>query len=263
MSNFKSEENRWLSDYFKLLQLPTGKSGVFGFKAGKEMNYASQTDAFLNLAIEGPRIFGSQFTVIKELGELRHIFFPINPSESLVISCADLDMLYYFTIESGKCIIKTEINFMSLKDYPENYVSSRGKEFGKLISRSRTLEEAFQIQAIMSEENSEIRKKKTLKLRTMKENLQSKLESLSYMSASMISICQMITQKFNKEFGLMRCLCTYDKGYINFVDVGGSERILTTMNLGKVEFGPELKKTINKIEDSIEGIVEIPTLPQD
>ncbi|WP_371803681.1 hypothetical protein [Candidatus Lokiarchaeum ossiferum] len=260
LSNFKSEENKWLSDYFKLLKLPTGKSGLFGFKAGQEMNYASQTDAFLNLAIEGPRIFAEQFTVIKELGELRHILFPVNPTESIVISCADLEMLYYFTIESEKCVLKTEINFISLKNYPEKYVSSRGKEFGKLISRSRSLEEALQIQAIMSEEDPEKRKKQTLKLRPMKENLQSQLENLSYMSASLISICQMITKKFNKEFGLTKCLCIYEKGYINLVDIGGSDRILTSINLGKVEFGHDLKKTISKIEDSLEEIVEVPNL---
>ncbi|MHA1602936.1 MAG: hypothetical protein ACTSVU_02800 [Promethearchaeota archaeon] len=256
LKNMATDENKWLTDYFKLLTLSTGKTGLFGFMAGDNMQFTTKADAFLNLAIEGPRIFAGQFSSIKDLGELREIMFPINPNESLVIMCADLDMLYYFTIESIKCKFSSTINMLSLSNFPEKYITSR-KLFGKLISRSRTLDEALTIQEIYQTDNPIKKKHLTENLRDLKENLQDKMDHLSYMSASLISICQMITQKYNQGFGLTKCLCFYENGYINFVDVGGMDQILTSITLSKIDFGQELKKNMGKIEKSIKDIVKM------
>lgn len=258
IKNFDTTENTWLTDYFNLLKLPTGKSGLFGFQFADEVQYASQTDAFLNVAIEGPRIFAGQFTSIEGLGDLREIMFPINPTESLVISCKDLDLLYYFTISSDRCVFKIRENLLSFKDFPEKFISSRKpNEFGKLLSRSRTLKEAQQIQEILRMESEYKKKQAKQQFHTLKVNLQDQMKTLSHISASLITICQMICMKFNREFALTKAVCIYEHGLINLVDVGGAETILTSVTMGTVEYGGTLRKTMEKIEKSLEEIVDI------
>ncbi|TFH28605.1 MAG: hypothetical protein E4G98_05175 [Promethearchaeota archaeon] len=259
ISDFDTTENTWLTDYFNLLKLPTGNSGLFGFQVADEVQFASQTDAFLNLAIEGPRIFAGQFSSIKDLGELREIMFPINPVESLVISCQNLDLLYYFTIASDKCIFKIRENLLSFKDFPEKYITSRkSHEFGKLISRSRTLKEAQQIQDILRQESEYKKKQGKQEYHLLKDQLQEHMNTLSHFSASLITICQMICMKFNREFALTKAICIYEHGLINLVDIGGADQILTSLTMGRVEYGSELRKTMEKIEKSLEELVDIP-----
>ncbi|MHA1519626.1 MAG: hypothetical protein ACTSRK_05530 [Promethearchaeota archaeon] len=259
ISDFDTVENLWLTDYFNLLKLPTGNSGLFGFQMADEVQFASKTDAFLNLAIEGPRIFAGQFTSIKDLGELREVMFPINPVESLVISCKDLDLLYYFTIASDKCVFKIRENLLSFKDFPEKYITSRkSHEFGKLISRSRTLKEAQQIQDILRQESDYKKIHAEQQYELIKEKLQEHMSTLSHFSASLITICQMICMKFNTEFALTKAVCIYEHGLINLVDIGGADHILTSVTMGTVEYGNELRKTMEKIEKSLEELVDIP-----
>lgn len=261
--DFDTSENTWLDDYFKLLKLPTGNSGLFGFHVADEIQYASQTDAFLNLAIEGPRIFAGQFSSIEGLGELREIMFPINPVESLVISCSDLDLLYYFTIESEKCIFKIRENLLSIKNFPEKYISSRkSKEFGKLVSRSRTLQEALLIQELVRETQDFKKKRIRQQLHQVKDDLHTKMENLSQVSASLITICQMICMKFNREFALTKTICIYEHGLINLVDIGGADQILTSVTMGTVEYGSNLRKTMEKIEQSLSEIVDLSQNPE-
>ncbi|MHA1777412.1 MAG: hypothetical protein DRO88_10080 [Promethearchaeia archaeon] len=256
--NFENSENAWLNDYFKLLKLPTGNSGLFGFQVADEIQYASQTDAFLNLAVEGPRIFAGQFSSIEGLGELREIMFPINPVETLVISCKDLDLLYYFTIESEKCIFKIRENLISIKNFPEKYITSRkSKEFGKLVSRSRTLQEALLIQELVRETQDFKKKRLRQKLHQVKNDLQTQMENLSKVSASLITICQMICMKFNREFALTKTICIFEHGLINLVDIGGADQILTSVTMGEMDYGSTLKKTMEKIEKSLEEIVDL------
>ncbi|MCF2141177.1 MAG: hypothetical protein K9W44_14050 [Candidatus Lokiarchaeota archaeon] len=256
--DFDTSENTWLNDYFNLLKLPTGNSGLFGFQVADEVQYASKTDAFLNLAVEGPRIFAGQFSSVEGLGELREIMFPINPVESLVISCKDLDLLYYFTIPSEKCVFKIRENLLSIKDFPEKYITSRkGNEFGKLISRSRTLREAQLIQKILREDSEYKKKQLRQELHQLKTSLQEKMENLSHVSASLITICQMICMKFNREFALTKTICIYEHGLINLVDIGGAYQILTSVTIGKIEYGSILRKTMEKIEQSLAEIVDL------
>ncbi len=255
--DYKTDENQWLIDYFKLLKLPTGKTGLFGFMAGEDVQYASKSDAFLNLAVEGPRIFAGQFSTIEELGDLRQIIFPINPKESLVITCEDLDMLYYFTIDSSKCIFKVTANPISLKNYPEKYITNRGDEFGKLISKSRTLDEAEIIQAIYESTDAGNKKRLQEQLKIKKYQLQQKMNDLSFMSACLISICQMITMKYNQGFGLTKCMAFFSKGYINLVDVGGMDQILTSINIAKIEYGGALKRMMQQIAKSLSELVDL------
>ena len=261
ITDFQTDENRWLSDYFQLLQLPSGKTQLFGFMTSPEVEYASKTDPFLKIAVEGPRIFAGQFSSIEGLGDLTTIIFPINPTESLVIVCGNLDLLYYFTIESKFCTFSITSNLISISGFPEKFLSNRGefgKEFGKLLFRSRTLEEALTFQDLCNAPDSTTRKNCADTLRTTKSALEEQVEYLSYMSASLISICQMITQKYNAGYRLTKCLCFYRGGYLNLVDLGGKDRILTSTTLGNITFGPMIRKTMKKIEQSLLEIIPSP-----
>ena len=77
------------------------------------------------------------------------------------------------------------------------------------------------------------------------------------MSASLISICNMITMKYNSGFGLTKCLAFFTNGFISLVDIGGMDRILTTISHAKIDLGLMLKRTMNTIEESLKEVVEL------
>ncbi|MHA1719731.1 MAG: hypothetical protein ACTSWX_02935 [Promethearchaeota archaeon] len=255
IEDFPTNENTWLNDYFKLLQLPTS---IFGLKVTDELSYTSKTDAFLNLAVEGPRIFAGRFSAIKDLGNLKLVIFPINPKESIVISSEELEMFYYFTIPTKDLSYASYSKLISLEDFPENYLTStKPNQFGHLISRSRTLKEALKSQEICETTDLKQQKYCVDDLRYYKTKLDEEISAMSYFSASLITICQMITMKFNKEFKLTKTTCIYENGIVSLVDLGDADTILTSIQICEVNYGSNLRKVIKKIKNSMDEIISM------
>jgi hypothetical protein len=252
VEDFSKDDNSWLADYFNLLKLPTK---WFGFKFS-EFTFASKTaDTFLNLAIEGPKIFASQFSSIENLGELKLIHFPINSSESFVIYNADIDIFYFFTVPTIQCnykILSCEDQFL---DFPDVYRTSK-KRFGKLLSRSYTLTEKIKERNLAAEEDKEKKKMIEEELKIFKSDLKIQITSLSQFSASFFTICSVICQKFNPNFNLNKSTCLYEKGLIKFIYID-SDTILTSFSPGNIEYGSELNKVIKKIDESMKEILDI------
>lgn len=251
LEDWDTSENKWLNDYFDMLKIP---AKFFGFQKS-DFNFASrEVDAFLNLAIQAPRIFASQFTEVKGIGELRLIVFPINPTDNLVIYAADLGIIYYFTIPISKCNFAHKTNFFSYDDFPDSYRTSR-KRFGKLLERSKTIQEVILEQKIEDEPEKTIRKELESELKELKESLKSKIKLLSHHSASFFTVCQAIAQKFTPDFDLNKAICIYEHGLLSFHYIT-SDTILTNVNLGEIELGKQMTKIIDKIDDSIENIID-------
>lgn len=251
LSDFGNDDNKWLNDYFEMLKLPS----TFGFQKS-EISFTSkdkEINTFLNLAIEGPKIFATQFSSLSGMGELILIIFSINESESLVIYNSPSDILYYFTISTNHCSYSITTDFISFPDFPAIYRTSR-KRFGKLLDRSYTpFESNFNVKFESVEDRED---KKTLddEFRLKKEAVKEQLNSLSYFSASLFTICQAIVQKFSSKLDLNQVLCIYHNGIITFTYID-SDTILTYINKGSVDLGSELKTLIKRIEDGMQDIL--------
>ena len=56
--DYQKDENKWLSEYFNLLKVP---SSLFGVNIKDVVNFSTEQDAFLKLAVEGPIVFAGVF----------------------------------------------------------------------------------------------------------------------------------------------------------------------------------------------------------
>jgi hypothetical protein len=259
LEDFHKDENKWLSDYFNLLGLPTN---FFGF-AVSDFSYASkETDAFLNLAMLGPKIFASQFSsLIKELGDLSLIIFPITPKESIVISGAMWDMLYYFMIPTDQCIMKIDTQLACGTNFPDLFLSSVWRfSFGKAVDRVRTFDD---IQKDMEKEvpardMPKDQRKLLEEEHKLKETQQSEqFKSMARYASPFYAVCEMIARKFNAAFSIPRCTCVFENGMISFTRLFDYATIVNTITLGKVQFGAEFQKLLKKINDSMSEILDI------
>jgi len=258
--DFQKEDNRWMGEYLNLLEVPTN---LFGLCLSNFTYATKEIDAFLNLAVTGPKIIASQFSSIPSLGILTMIIFPITPKESIVISCNDLDMLYYFTIPTDQCLLNTYIALPPNSNFSESYVSSsRRLFFGKLDYRSPfpTELQNYELEEIESSDKSS---KSTPPKVVLSPQITQQLENYSKFSVTVYTMCQLITQKFTPTLIIPKCFCVFENGLISFTKFKGEEHILTTINLGKVQLGPELQKMWQKVTDSVEEILEKSTEMED
>jgi hypothetical protein len=256
IEDFHKDENKWLKDYFQLLGL---ESGLFGFHMS-EFSYASkEMDAFLSQAMLGPKIIASQYSTIKDLGELNLIIFPINSKESIVISGATWDMLYYFTLPTDQCIFKTDIQLNSLGYFPDFYISNLWRfHFGNVVDRARILLD-IEKQLLKSDKETEkeIKKEREDDLKLKETALQEQLKALSKYSASFYSVCHMIAQKFSPNFEMHRCFCIFKNGLVTMTRMTESPAVMTNISIGNVQFGSELNKKLKEISESMEEILDI------
>ena len=88
------------------------------------MNFSTEQDAFLKLAVEGPIVFAGQFSAINKLGALRMIVIPINQKDGLIIFTPKEDMIYYFTVELEQCDFSFASRLIMEPDFPEIFITS-------------------------------------------------------------------------------------------------------------------------------------------
>jgi hypothetical protein len=255
LSDFHNEnENKWLSDYFEMLKLPTQ---IFGFQksdfafATKELK--KEADTFLNLAIEGPKFFATQYSTL-DIGELQLILFPINDIESLIIYCTSNDMLYYFTIPSEKFSFNCSLLPNSFPNFPETFRTSR-KRFGKLLESSLSPKEVKMMQQLKDTSDREARRGLDEEYKTFQQELNVQLTTFSHLSAAFFSICQSIADKITPYIRLNKTICFFKSGIINHYYID-TDTILTTIQKGTIEFGSDIKGILKKIDASIQEILK-------
>ena len=250
--DFRRDENAWLSDYFELLRLPTK---LFGFHKSEFDFTSKQIDTFLNLAIEAPKFFATQFSSIRDIGELTLIIFPINPKESFVIYSAPGDIIYYFSIPTDELSFTFSMDLVSYDSFPEYYRSSK-KRFGKLFSWSSTITDVSKDFILDNIEDKDEKKLKEEELKISRVELKEEMKTLSHYSVSLFTICDAIVQKLTPSFYMNKCFCIFKNGTVS-VDLLTTETLLTTIKSAKIEYCSELKKILKKIDNSISEILDI------
>ena len=255
IDDFQKDENKWLTDYFKLLKLPTR---LFGFQLSNTISYASQTDAFMKVAAEGPVVFANQFSQIEELQNLQQIVFPINKTESLIINSSNLDYIYYFTLPTQDCAFEFSTDIFPNLDLPDSFRTSL-RRFGRMIERATTINESLNSAKLKNLKVKETKKQLEEQIKLKKLEISEEFKLLSKHSASLFTICKLIAEKLSPNFELPKCVCIFEGGYTthSYID---SDTILTTLNIGVLEMGKELKKILKKFDDSM---IEILALSQE
>ncbi|MHA1342306.1 MAG: hypothetical protein ACTSRZ_21360 [Promethearchaeota archaeon] len=251
LADFSDDQNKWLVDYFKILKLPID---VYGIQKSSYIFESKEIDAFLRLAIEGPKILAKQFSSVNHIGDLIMIAFPISEENSFVIYVHESNLLFYFTIKTKNIYFNQTIDFISSKNFPRTYRTSR-KRFGKLLERSYTIEEVTLRQRIESIEDKEQKKKFEEELKSKKQQLRQQIEGYSKISASLFTICQAIAYKLSNNFYINKVICLFKNGciFLHYID---SDTILTLINIGKIEYGSEFKNIIKKINESFNEILK-------
>jgi hypothetical protein len=260
-----------------LLELPTE---LFGLRVS-DFSYASkEVDAFLNLAMTGPKIIASQFSSLENLGSLSLIIIPINFNESIVISSTELDMLYYFSIPSEQCTLSGNYSVIIPESIPEIVISSRRRfQFGKMLMRSSSLydlkleevlpindpekmkeqenqtNQSAPVKSLKKQINSQV--KVAQKIENMNESHENSVRLIAQLSASFFVICELIAQKFTPNFQIPKCYCVFENGIVSFLNLFDSESIATILQLGSVEFGSEFQKLWKKITESVDQLVDM------
>lgn len=259
--NFRMDNNRWFTDYLAIMDLPTE---LFGIHLSDISFATKEVDAFLNLALMGPKIFASQFSSVRDLGELNLIIFPINPKESIAISCKELDMLYYFTLPTEQCRICSNNTLYSYPDFPDSFLVSQ-KRIGKVLTKNHTIDD-FQKEMRKLEEKKGDEKKTEgskieqstleIQMKTREELLENQYKTLAQLAVLFFNLCTLISQKFTPNFQIPRCFCTFTHGLISFTNFYASDALLISIAPGEVQFGQELQKLMRKISESMEEILD-------
>lgn len=294
VAEFQKQDNAFVNDYFNILNLPTD---FFGFQVSGEFNFASdqinlelddpdqreQVSTFLNVAIEGPKLFASQYSAFDALGELNLIIFPINEAQSIVISCTDF-LLFYFTMPTPDCTFNCALSPVA---FPAFFVTStKRSQFGK-IQMHNTLVDIDETPAAASSSKSgaksdsksgsgsrrrrknkgekgepaEAQETARVVLKDPLVEHEEMLARLSYCSASLYSICQMIGEKFTPEFNALSVFCLYENGYISLSELSESNSLLTSIvSNTELELGGEVDKLLTKFRNSVRNLFDVQKL---
>jgi hypothetical protein len=251
--DYHQDENKWLSEYFNLLKVPN--SGLFGVNIKDVVNFSTEQDAFLKLAVEGPIVFAGQFSAIQKLGSLKMIMIPINKKEALLIYTPKEDMIYYFTLPLEQCEFSLVSKVIVDENFPEIYLASK-RRFGRLYSYSYTFRSSFNI----AEKDIATDKAEKKLLETEQKNLDEELiqtlNDLSRYSISFYIIAQTIAKKFTPKINLSKALAIYTNGLVSFHYLS-SELLLTQIQFGIIDTGSEIKRIMKNIEDSMSEILDM------
>lgn len=245
LHNFREDENRWLKEYLTLLEVPTK---MFGLRVSDVHFTTKEIDAFLNLALVGPKILAGQFAMIPELGTLNLILFPITLQESIVISCSELDMLYYFTIPTDQCRISAQLTLQPAPAMVPMFQASRKRfQFGKVVLRSPTATELVS------------RNARTMNPGVPTSPFSTKIDDIAtyaQISAMLFTLCELIAQKITPNIQIPRLFAVYENGLLMLSDVQEEHIVMTEYFAGKVQFGPELERLWEKISESLDTILD-------
>ncbi len=271
VETFSAEDHSWLADYFSLVNLPTE---FFGFSLPGEFSFASEkADTFLNLAWEGPKFFADQLSNYKDLGNLELILFPISEQRSIVISCTGL-ILFYLALPGDQCAYSIKSSLVT----PTHHflISQKRSQFGdvlqysalpKLISRKEPSDISVN-QAEIVKERGFLRRGKSPpdgkeKDKELEKQEMVEVQRWGYSIASFFSICQVIAEKLTPEFLIPQATCIFEHGVLYVTSFVESSNLLATMNLGSIEVGPEISKTLGKIRTSFGHIFDLKGEDQD
>lgn len=250
--DYQKDENKWLSEYFNLLKVP---SSLFGVNIKDVVNFSTEQDAFLKLAVEGPIVFAGQFSAINKLGALRMIVIPINQKDGLIIFTPKEDMIYYFTVELEQCDFSFASKLIMEPDFPEIFITSN-RRFGRLFSHSFNFKSSFDL----VEKDTELEKAEKKLIESEKklfdEELAKTLNNLSRFSISFYMVAQTIARKFTPKIILSKSICIYTNGMVSFHSMNG-DSLLTQIQFGVTEPGSEIKRITKNIEDSMSEILDI------
>ncbi|MHA1898633.1 MAG: hypothetical protein ACTSU2_14675, partial [Promethearchaeota archaeon] len=252
--DFNKNENEWLRDYFNISKMPTN---IYGFSKGDfifDSTSKEDLNNFLNIAIEGPKIFANQFTNYIDIGSLNLLIFPINFKELFIIRCLEPDIITYFTITQNTLNFKIKIE-QQLYDFPE-FIRSSIKRFGKLFSWSKTNREFEYSMNLQNIKDKEEKKELESELKEFKMSLKENLTSLSNYSVSIYNICNTIAQKINNQFEVNKVICFFEKGYAS-LNLLSSDTLLTEIKLCDIEYSSQFKKLIKKMDDSVIELLNI------
>ena len=263
---FMRRDNRWLTEYFSLVNLPTE---FFGFSLPGDYPYTSgkdSEDTFLNIAWEGPKLFASQLSTHNNLGDLQIIIFPINASQSVVISCTGI-LLYYFALPTEQCNLQLTT---CLNAPPHHFlISQKQSQFGKLLSHNASslaapLEEGDQDQGNEAENvddpklwgrGKKDKDKGKLKDKDKAKAAEDEVQRLASSIAAFFSICQLIAQKLTPDYSVPVAFCVFENGSVSVSDFVESNSLLATISTGSVDIGTEIAKILEKIQSSVGSLI--------
>ncbi|MHA1730922.1 MAG: hypothetical protein ACTSU5_03220 [Promethearchaeota archaeon] len=261
---FETRDGSLFADYFNIVNLPTE---FFGFRFSGIDFASEQAGTFLNTALEGPKLFASQFSDLSlpdgvQMGDLGLIIFPISNEESIVVSCSQLEMLYYFTLPTFECTYKFTTSIGTKQVHMLS--SQKPSQFGKLLMRDapEPLELAGGGKETREEKGTEkerdLEERKLERERQKAEELaaEERWSKFSFCAASFFTICQIIAKKLTPGYYLQRSYCVFPNGVLSVVDFQDSTSLLTTISPGEVEMGEEIQKVLKKISSSVERVLD-------
>lgn len=251
--DYHQDENKWLSEYFNLLKVPSG--GLFGVNIKDVVNFSTEQDAFLKLAVEGPIVFAGQFSAIQKLGSLKMIMIPINKKEALIIYTPKEDMIYYFTLPLEQCEFNLVSKVIMDDSFPEIYLASK-RRFGRLYSYSYTFRSSFNLAEQDIAADKAEKKLMETEQKNLDEELIQKLNDLSRYSISFYIVAQTIAKKFTPKINLSKAVAIYTNGIVSFHYLS-SELLLTQIQFGNIDTGAEIKRIMKNIEDSMSEILDM------
>ena len=264
--DFEQEQSIWIREYLNLLQLP---SSIYGVKLQNNLSLSSIKDAYLNVGIEAPIFFGEQLgNMIKRLGDLQILMMPLNLDENLIIynNFMEIGGYYFFTQPISQCTIQITKQLFGQLDAPEIYITSN-KKFGKLINFSKTLHDVLQEQNLAqrkdesieegySEKNLGWRRKREIskiekaKIKVKEKEMQDRNSSISYYSASLFSISQLLVEKMNQNFFFNKMSIVFEKGLVEIQKLS-EDYLETNIVLGEIKLDKNLVKIVDKFKESM------------